>query len=181
MYSPTLGRFMQTDPAGYVDGPNLYSYVNNNSTSLIDPWGLMSPWVSISAEQFRDWANDPQNRSELERQIREGFIEETRERYVVVPGIESTIDLRHAVAAFNEAKKSGGCVAYLKGFYVELVAQWGKASSFAPEDLPSNAYGIKAAAIYGNVYEFLSNLGLPPISTLDYPASWSGGMDEACW
>jgi RHS repeat-associated protein len=24
-YSPTLGRFLQTDPAGYPDGPNWYA------------------------------------------------------------------------------------------------------------------------------------------------------------
>ena len=41
MYSPTLGRFMQRDPAGYVDGVNLYAYVVNNPLLYIDPEGLM--------------------------------------------------------------------------------------------------------------------------------------------
>ena len=40
MYSPSLGRFMQTDPVGYVDGPNLYTYVNNNPLGWIEPLGL---------------------------------------------------------------------------------------------------------------------------------------------
>ncbi len=38
-YSPTLGRFLQPDPSGYVDGPNLYAYVGNNPTNLVDPTG----------------------------------------------------------------------------------------------------------------------------------------------
>lgn len=40
MYSPTLGRFLQRDPAGYVDGMNLYAYVLNNPLAYLDPWGL---------------------------------------------------------------------------------------------------------------------------------------------
>ena len=33
VYSPSLGRFLQTDPLGYVDGLNLYAYVGNNPAS----------------------------------------------------------------------------------------------------------------------------------------------------
>jgi RHS repeat-associated protein len=40
IYSPTLGRFLQTDPIGAVDSPNLYQYVLNDSVNLVDPLGL---------------------------------------------------------------------------------------------------------------------------------------------
>ncbi|WP_145081639.1 RHS repeat-associated core domain-containing protein [Poriferisphaera corsica] len=36
-YSPELGRFLQRDPAGYVDGYNLYAYVRNTPPRFIDP------------------------------------------------------------------------------------------------------------------------------------------------
>ena len=39
-YSPTLGRFLQRDPLGYVDGMNLYEYVGGNANNFIDPFGL---------------------------------------------------------------------------------------------------------------------------------------------
>lgn len=40
MYSPALGRFLTRDPAGYIDGLNLYQYVLGNPLAYIDPWGL---------------------------------------------------------------------------------------------------------------------------------------------
>ncbi|MCP4397720.1 MAG: hypothetical protein GY801_10525 [bacterium] len=39
IYSPELGRFLQGDPLGYVDGLNLYAYVGNNPASWVDPYG----------------------------------------------------------------------------------------------------------------------------------------------
>ncbi|RYF21389.1 MAG: hypothetical protein EOO77_06125, partial [Oxalobacteraceae bacterium] len=40
MYSPSLGRFMQTDPIGYGAGLNWYNYVGGDPVNLADPSGL---------------------------------------------------------------------------------------------------------------------------------------------
>jgi RHS repeat-associated protein len=41
-YSPTLMRFMQTDPMGYVDGVSLYQYERSRPIARIDPVGTDS-------------------------------------------------------------------------------------------------------------------------------------------
>jgi RHS repeat-associated protein len=45
IYSPLLGRFMQTDPIGYKDQVNLYAYVGNDPVSHVDPEGTWSKKV----------------------------------------------------------------------------------------------------------------------------------------
>jgi len=41
-YPPWLGRWLQCDPAGTVDGLNLYAYTRNNPVRHIDPNGMQS-------------------------------------------------------------------------------------------------------------------------------------------
>ena len=38
-YAYDIGRFLQTDPKGFIDGLNLYVYVFNTPTTNIDPYG----------------------------------------------------------------------------------------------------------------------------------------------
>lgn len=44
-YLPEIGRFLQTDPAGYAAGQNIYAYVGEDPVNLTDPSGLT--WITI--------------------------------------------------------------------------------------------------------------------------------------
>ena len=51
-YSAALGRFLQTDPVGYKDDVDLYTYVGDDPTDKADPTGKLSEeqWTTIAEE-----------------------------------------------------------------------------------------------------------------------------------
>jgi RHS repeat-associated protein len=52
-YHPSLGRFISRDPAGYIDGGNLYQYTRGNPIWYIDPSGLGSQvWDGMFNDTF---------------------------------------------------------------------------------------------------------------------------------
>lgn len=60
IYSPTLGRFMQTDPIGYEDGMNWYNYVGSDPVNFVDPTGLKLVWncVGLTGDMQCGWTED---------------------------------------------------------------------------------------------------------------------------
>jgi len=50
-YDPTVGRWLEQDPAGYIDGPNMYQFEDSNPATLVDPSGLAA---TISEPGFNE-------------------------------------------------------------------------------------------------------------------------------
>jgi RHS repeat-associated protein len=54
-YASTHGRFIQRDPAGFQEIPNLFLYVHNNPVNFTDPYGLWPiPSTLLSIDPFAD-------------------------------------------------------------------------------------------------------------------------------
>jgi RHS repeat-associated protein len=58
-YDPTPGmcRWLERDPAGYQDGPSLYSYLGRNPMAGTDPYGLASDdgeWHHVIPQELED-------------------------------------------------------------------------------------------------------------------------------
>jgi uncharacterized protein RhaS with RHS repeats len=66
IYSPTLGRFLQTDPIGYDDQFNLYAYVGNDPVNHTDPTGQdaqqVVAWAYSQWHSTRYQLSDPEPR-----------------------------------------------------------------------------------------------------------------------
>jgi RHS repeat-associated protein len=79
-YAPWLGRWISCDPAGPIDGPNLFAYALGNPVQFVDPSGTQN--VPPHAAQ----SPSPRWEAEAERSIREGEAENERwEAYVNSP------------------------------------------------------------------------------------------------
>ncbi len=74
-YSPSLGRFVQSDPLGYEDDLNFYAYTKNDPGNTKDPTGMSCQWASGGWQCQIDKV--PENAS---RKLRDR-IEEARKRY----------------------------------------------------------------------------------------------------
>ena len=59
-YLPWLGRWLSADPAGFVDGPNLYQYVRGLPIGLWDPTGMATPMTDATTT-----STTPRTRGEM--------------------------------------------------------------------------------------------------------------------
>jgi len=72
-YDPTTGRWISQDPAGLIDGPNLYAYLHNNPLGYLDRYGLAAePKTSNKFEQYMFGEYESHCYCESHRQCKRG-------------------------------------------------------------------------------------------------------------
>lgn len=69
-YAPWLGRWLKPDPAGTIDGPNLYAFVGGNPVTHVDVGGMAKSVKkeSVKSSRFR-FAREIQRRTATTRNI----------------------------------------------------------------------------------------------------------------
>jgi RHS repeat-associated protein len=79
-YAPWLGRWTNPDPAGHVDGPNLYQFTRSNPIVLTDPNGTQSQ-SGISEESKKLLETQPEGAREYLQQHFVPAFEEARKKF----------------------------------------------------------------------------------------------------
>ncbi len=108
-YDSELGRWLSRDPAGFIDGPNLYAYVLNNPVSYYDPTGEAIPLlVGIGVGIALDYLYDEFLADPIDDFIDKNFNCKTQ-KYVGMAGTAAEIirSVKNPIKAAKNLKKLG--------------------------------------------------------------------------
>jgi len=98
MYSPSLGRYLQTDPVGYADDFNLFAYVGNDPLNFLDPTG---EWrVKYPGKNIYTWKSAEQ--AEAQRQQSLGWNVIKSQTYVNYEGGGYALGRKYDVVAIDK-------------------------------------------------------------------------------
>lgn len=151
IYSPTLGRFLQTDPIGYDDQVNLYAYVGSDPIIGRDPTGMLQQ--NNLGDYVKDWVNSigesiSDNVSRIESDLRElpGHIANGTTGLPPVTGVGAGSSLIGSVTPLFKLESAAGKMATEAAMAARAEAQAGGATKGAVSGLVTKSKTIFTGA-----------------------------------
>ena len=95
-YDPSLGRWTTPDPAGFIDGPNLYAYVHNNPLQYLDQFGLFAGALSFIGKNWFPFLED--NYQHFTSFLSSGTINDSQFGSVNHFSIEDQLEAEHQIS-----------------------------------------------------------------------------------
>jgi len=109
MYSPTLGRFVTTDPIGFQAGDvNLYRFVENNPANMVDPSGLFGVSAAVGIPPLL-LAADPPKEPKLPTSKDLGWNDFKKVDKLEVGDAFIAYDLKYNTNDIKTTSKANGC------------------------------------------------------------------------
>lgn len=177
-YHPLLGTWTSHDPAGYVDGLNLYQYVAGSPTNFIDPTGEWA-WLAVGAIAIgaafllAPSAIDPQSEVGVSDEASAAFYKENRERQIAEVGLVASFAVPAVGARTLMGRMTlGGAtnVAFQGG---EDLITYSMTGQHDYVDAQGNFSASAMATSYGT--NFLIGAALPGVGTvLGRGTRWAG-------
>ncbi|EJM16130.1 RHS repeat-associated core domain protein containing protein [Pseudomonas sp. GM18] len=124
-YAPWLGRWISADPAGDVDGPNLYAFVSNNPVTFVDNGGLgLGDFMDqfVETPQQRD-QRKAQSAADQAKSVVRGSLSDSIERHIKILGISKRRALDAQQQILNHRSASDHALSSARRTAVHLLGQ----------------------------------------------------------
>ncbi|MEI6243033.1 MAG: RHS repeat-associated core domain-containing protein, partial [Chlamydiota bacterium] len=162
-YDPQVGRWLTPDPLGFVDGPNLYAYVNNNPLKYSDRFGLSSEDNYYQGANFEEYfdheRHNPDYRSgEVYARLR-SYEEESLPPFSVAEGWSASYHLK-------TQEVPHGMIGFINGIETTRISALEHASFLSKIGQGANVHGI-----YNATHGLLSDVGESILSLMGISSS----------
>jgi RHS repeat-associated protein len=174
-YDPSLGRWLSRDPIGEAGGINLYGYVANHPTKLIDPLGLV--WYEDLAKWARSQADYYERKLDFNLPWQ---IAGTGDLFIeLAAGLLSTPDAISHLGEGTGTWSVDPCWENSPGLFMDISLTSGiLAGGLAPTEIGNSSIGLKGAD-FGTEITFTRPGAATPDLRINFLGDWDSTNPNA--